>query len=147
MGLQVYHRFRPFSILLIEDKPADAHLFTEALDQHASVPFRLHVAIDGVDGLNRIRSYGPRDSIDLILLDWNLPGSLGREVLRTLKQDPVSRSTPVIVFASSGTDSDVNAAYDLHANCYVHKPADLQEFSRLIEVVERFWMTTVQLPY
>lgn len=138
----------PFEILLVDDNPADADL-TRELFQSISTSCRIHVVSDGAAGLEFLRRLGvhgdaPRP--DLIVLDLNLPGKSGHEALGQLKSDPDLRQIPVVVFTSSESQMDVVSAYDLHANCYLTKPVDLERFTRIVRAIEEFWLTLVTLP-
>src|SRR5262245_27151661 len=114
-------------ILLVEDNPGDVRLLMEALKE-ARVPARLHLAEDGVKAMTFLGGQQPRP--DLILLDLNLPRKDGREVLAEIKGDPGLKSIPVIVFTTSQAEQDVLHSYELHANCYISKPAGLENFIR-----------------
>jgi two-component system response regulator len=135
-------------ILLVEDNPADAELVEEAF-RDCPFPYQLHFAEDGVVALQFLRQQGrfasaPRP--DMILLDLNLPKKDGREVLQELKADPILQTIPVIVLTTSDDDADVHRAYGLHANCYLTKPVDLDDFLRKVRSIENFWLTMVRLP-
>ncbi len=135
-------------ILLVEDNPGDVRLTREAL-KDANMVNRLSVVKDGVEALAFLRNEGnyadaPRP--DLMLLDLNLPRMDGREVLAELKNDPDLRRIPVVVLTTSEAEADVLKAYDLHANCYVTKPVDLDDFLSVARVIDNFWLTIVRLP-
>ena len=133
-------------ILLVEDNPGDVRLTKEAL-REAKVRNRLHVAGDGIDALEMLRADGDgRVRPDIILLDLNLPRKDGREVLADLKSDPELRRIPVVVVTSSEAEQDVLRSYDLHANCYITKPVDLEQFLEVVKSIEDFWLTIVKLP-
>ena len=133
-------------ILLVEDNPGDVRLTKEAL-REAKVRNRLHVAGDGIDALQMLRADGDgRVRPDIILLDLNLPRKDGREVLADLKSDPELRRIPVVVVTSSEAEQDVLRSYDLHANCYITKPVDLEQFLQVVKSIEDFWLTIVKLP-
>jgi CheY-like chemotaxis protein len=139
---------RPVNILIVEDNPGDVRLTEEALKE-AGVRSRVFVAEDGVEALRLLRRQGnPADAPrpDLILLDLNLPRRDGREVLAAIKEDPDLRRIPVVVLTTSQDERDVLCAYDLHANCYIAKPADLDEFLRVVRLIEEFWFTAAKLP-
>lgn len=134
-------------ILLVEDNPADLRLTQEVL-RMAAFPHQLLVARDGEQALHMLhRRAGYEDILlpDLVLLDLNLPRLDGREVLREIKNDSQLRRIPVMVLSTSKAERDVQACYDAHANCYVAKPVDLMEFTRLIELVRDFWFGVVRL--
>lgn len=139
---------RPAEILLVEDNPADVRLTREAL-REGKLRNNLHVAPDGVEALAMLRGTGRyTDAVrpDLILLDLNLPRKDGREVLQEIKADPALRHIPVVVLTSSQAEQDILRAYDLHANCYVTKPVDLDQFMHVVRTIEDFWFTIVKLP-
>jgi len=134
-------------ILLVEDNPADLRLTQEVL-RMADFPHQLLIARDGEQALHMLRrgaGYENTVQPDLILLDLNLPRLDGREVLRVIKNDPQLRRIPVMVLSTSKADSDIQACYDAHANCYVAKPVDLMEFTRLVELMRDFWFGVVRL--
>jgi two-component system, chemotaxis family, response regulator Rcp1 len=139
---------RPVEILLVEDNPGDVRLTREAL-REGKVRNNLHVAADGVEALHFLRREGKFAGAvrpDLILLDLNLPKKDGREVLEDIKSDPALRYIPVVVLTSSQAEQDILRAYDLHANCYVTKPVDLDQFIHVVRSIEEFWFTIVKLP-
>jgi len=139
---------RPTEILLVEDNPADVRLTREAL-REGKLHNNLHVATDGVDAMAFLRREGPHaDAVrpDLILLDLNLPKKDGREVLEDIKADASLRSIPVVILTSSEAEQDILRAYDLHANCYVTKPVDLDQFIHVVKSIEQFWFAIVKLP-
>jgi two-component system, chemotaxis family, response regulator Rcp1 len=135
-------------ILLVDDNPVDVSLIQEALAESQARP-RISVTQDGEDALHFLQQQGrhrqaPRP--DLILLDLNLPKKDGRELLAEMKRDPSLRNIPVIVLTTSEAHHDVCQAYDLHANCYLRKPAELQAFRAMIQSVDRFWLNVARLP-
>ena len=139
---------RPVEVLLVEDNPGDVRLTREALKE-GKIRNNLHVAKDGVEALAFLRREGehadaPRP--DVILLDLNLPRKDGREVLAEVKGDPALRQIPVVILTSSQAEEDICRAYDLHANCYISKPVDLDQFIRVVRSIEDFWFTVVKLP-
>ena len=139
---------RPVEILLVEDNPGDVRLTREAL-REGKVRNNLNVVGDGVEALAYLRRQGKyADAVrpDLILLDLNLPRKDGREVLAEVKEDPELRHIPVVVLTSSQAEQDIARAYDLHANCYVSKPVDLDQFVTVVKSVNDFWFTIVKLP-
>jgi len=138
----------PIEILLVEDNPGDVELTREALHD-TKLHMNLSVVSDGVDAMAFLRREGeyaraPRP--DLILLDLNLPRKDGRGVLADVKQDPALRHIPVVVLTSSEAEQDIVRAYELHANCYVTKPVDLDQFVKIVQSIEQFWFTVVKLP-
>jgi two-component system, chemotaxis family, response regulator Rcp1 len=139
---------RPVEILLVEDNPGDVRLTREALKE-GKVRNNLHVAQDGVEALAFLRREGKHAGAvrpDLILLDLNLPRKDGREVLEEIKADPELRLIPVVILTSSQAEKDIVRAYDLHANCYVSKPVDLDQFITVVKSIEDFWFAIVKLP-
>jgi CheY-like chemotaxis protein len=139
---------RPVEILLVEDNPGDVRLAVEALKE-GKVHNNLHVVGDGVEAMMFLRREGkfalsPRP--DLILLDLNLPKKDGREVLAEIKADEKLRRIPVVVLTTSKAEQDILRTYDLHANCYITKPVDLEQFIAVVKSVEDFWLTIVKLP-
>jgi two-component system, chemotaxis family, response regulator Rcp1 len=139
---------RPVEILLVEDNPGDVRLTREALKE-GKVRNNLHVASDGVKAVAFLRREGehagaPRP--DLILLDLNLPRKDGRQVLEEIKEDPALRLIPVVILTSSQAEQDILRAYDLHANCYISKPVDLDQFIKVVKSIEDFWFSIVKLP-
>lgn len=139
---------RPLEILLVEDNPGDVLLTREALDE-GRVPSRVWVARDGVEAMALLRQQGDHAAAprpDVILLDLNLPCKDGREVLAEIKADPDLRRIPVLILTTSKAEQDIRHAYDHHANSYLVKPADLEQFLALMQDVERFWLSRVKLP-
>jgi two-component system, chemotaxis family, response regulator Rcp1 len=139
---------RPVEILLVEDNPGDVRLTREALKE-GKVRNNLNVAQDGVEALAYLRREGRHEGAvrpDLILLDLNLPRMDGREVLAAIKADPELRPIPVVILTSSQAEQDIVRAYDLHANCYVTKPVDLDQFITVVKSIEDFWFAIVKLP-
>jgi chemotaxis family two-component system response regulator Rcp1 len=139
---------RTIEILLVEDNPGDARLTLEAFKE-GRVLNNLVVMKDGVDALDYLRRRGPYASAktpDLILLDLNLPRKSGREVLTEIKADAHLKTIPVVVLTTSADDQDVARAYSQHANCYITKPVDLEQFLRVVQSIEDFWLTLVRLP-
>ena len=139
---------KPVNILLVEDSDDDVILVRAAL-KHGRVANDLFVVHNGDDAmafiLNRGR-YADSPRPDLVLLDLNLPGRTGQEVLEEIKQTPQLRSIPVIVLTTSTEERDIMRAYEEQANAYVAKPLDLDEFFDAIRMFEDFWLTLVRLP-
>lgn len=131
-------------ILLIEDSPSDARLTLEALKE-AKVRNSIEVAVDGETALTRLRDESRRLP-DLVLLDLNLPGMDGREVLAEIKNDPRLSIIPVVVLTTSKAEEDVLRTYRLHGNCFITKPVDLNQFIRVVQSIEDFWFSIVRLP-
>src|SRR3954466_6284524 len=138
----------PGEILLVEDNPGDVRLTREAL-REGKVYNNLHWAKDGVEALEFLRQEGthakaPRP--DIILLDLNLPKKDGREVLLSIKNDDRFKQIPVVVLTTSEAEEDILRSYELHANCYIPKPVDLEKFITVVQSIDRFWLTVVTLP-
>ncbi len=135
-------------ILLVEDNPGDVRLTREAFCEGVVVK-NLHVVGDGVEALSFLRREGQfKDSPrpDLILLDLNLPKKDGRQLLGEIKADPSLRKIPVLVLTTSQSESDIEHCYNLHVNCYLSKPLDIDEFFEIVESIEEFWLRRVTLP-
>ena len=125
---------RVIHILCVEDNPGDIRLLQEALSE-SQLPYQLHVTMDGEKALDFLRA-DDQPTPHLILLNLNLPRKSGHEVLEEIKQDAILRRIPVIVLSSSAAAADVGRAYDLHANCFIQKPMDLDEFFTVLHVIE-----------
>ncbi len=139
---------RPIEILLVEDSPSDAEFTIEALKE-AKVRNHLSLVEDGVQAMDFLRrqgSYASAARPDLIMLDLNLPRKDGREVLAELKADENLQTIPVVVLTTSRAEQDVLRAYQLHANCYITKPVDFQQFLNVVRSIESFWLFVVTLP-
>ncbi len=139
---------RPIEILMVEDNPGDVRLTVEALKE-GKVRNNFHTVEDGVEALAFLRREGryaeaPRP--DLVLLDLNLPKMNGREVLAEIKEDPELRRIPVVILTVSQAEQDIVKSYNLHANCYITKPVDLDQFLEVVKSIENFWLTIVKLP-
>jgi len=140
--------WRPVEILLVEDNPGDVRLTQEALKE-SKICNHLSVVTDGVEAVEYLRREGRFAQAvrpDLILLDLNLPRKNGREVLAEIKEDQDLRHIPVVVLTISQDEEDVIKAYNLHANCYIIKPLDLNQFLKVVKSIEDFWLTIVKLP-
>ncbi len=139
---------RPVHVLLVEDNPGDVRLMREAL-RNGDAAKKLDAVEDGEEALAYIRRQHPYSAApkpDLIFLDLNLPKKDGREVLLEIKQDESLRRIPVVVLTTSEAERDIHRVYDLHANCYVKKPTDLDEYMEVIRACENFWLHIVRLP-
>lgn len=139
---------RAIEILLVEDNEADARLACEAL-RDGKLHNRLHHVVDGAQAmafLHRDAPYADAPIPDIVLLDLNLPGIDGREVLRRIKEDTALRAIPVVVLTSSSAESDVLRTYELLANCFITKPVDFEQFVRVVRQIEDFWFSIVRLP-
>lgn len=142
------HYLRPIEILLIEDNPGDVRLTQEAA-RETKVHNNMHIVNNGLDAMAFLRHEGRFGTVprpDLILLDLNMPGMDGREVLRQVKSDESLRRIPVVIITSSQAEEDILRAYDLQASCYVTKPVDLDQFIKVVKNIENFWLTIVKLP-
>jgi CheY-like chemotaxis protein len=139
---------RPVEILLVEDNPGDVRLTQEAL-REGKVRNNLNVATDGVEALAYLRregKYADAARPDLILLYLNLPRKDGRQELAEIKADADLKTIPVVILTTSKAVEDILRSYDLHANCYVTKPVDLDQFITVVKSIEDFWLTIVALP-
>jgi two-component system, chemotaxis family, response regulator Rcp1 len=138
----------PIEILLVEDNPGDVRLTREALKE-GKVYSNLHTVKDGVEAMEFLRRKGKYKEVprpDIILLDLNLPKKDGREVLEEIKTDDDLKRIPVVVLTTSKAEEDVLRTYNLHANCYVTKPVDLEKFMVVVKSIDIFWLTVVTLP-
>ncbi len=141
-------RHHPLEILLVEDNPGDVRLTRVALDDY-KLANRLHVVSDGVEAMEFLLRNGNHTAAprpDLILLDLNLPRKDGREVLKEIKQHDALKRIPVVVLTTSKAEEDIMRSYDLHANCYISKPVDLDQFYNVVRSIEEFWFCIVRLP-
>ena len=139
---------RPVELLLVEDNPADIRLLQELLTG-AEVPLHLSVVHDGNAALAFLHYHAPYTQAvrpDLILLDLNLPGKSGLEVLHEVSQEPGLRQIPSIVFTSSQREEDIRRSYELCANCYIVKPTNLDAFQQLVTRLQDFWLRAATLP-
>lgn len=139
---------RPIEILLVEDSPADVRLTKEALKEE-KILINLNVVGDGVEAMQFLRKEGKFAKTarpDLILLDLNLPKKDGREVLKELKSDDDLKAIPTVILTVSKAEEDVLKTYNLHANCFITKPLDLNQFSHVVKSIREFWLTIVKLP-
>jgi CheY-like chemotaxis protein len=138
----------PIEILLVEDNPGDVRLTKEALKE-GKVYSNLHTVKDGVEAMEFLRKQGKYKDVprpDIVLLDLNLPRKDGREVLEEIKSDDNLKRIPVVVLTTSKAEEDVLRTYNLHANCYVTKPVDLEKFMVVVKSIDVFWLTVVTLP-
>ena len=139
---------KPVEILLVEDNPGDARLAFEAL-REAKVRNNLNWVANGVDAMAFLRREGRYAAAvrpDLVLLDLNLPKKDGREVLAEIKNDGQLRRIPVVILTTSQAEEDIARAYHLNANSYITKPVDLEQFIRVVQVIDNFWLSIVELP-
>ncbi|MBI3319770.1 MAG: response regulator [Candidatus Omnitrophica bacterium] len=135
-------------ILLVEDNPGDVRLTRETFKE-SKLANRLHVVGNGEEALAFLRhagQYADATRPDLIVLDLNLPKKDGRELLAEVKADADLRRIPVVVLTTSKAEQDILKAYDLHANCYITKPLDLDQFITVVKSIENFWLQIVKLP-
>lgn len=138
----------PIEILLVEDNPGDARLAKEAL-KDSKLLNNIHHVEDGEQAMQFLRKEGDyQDAVrpDIILLDLNLPRKDGREVLADIKSDPDLKMIPVVVLTTSEAEQDIVQSYQLHANCYITKPVDLDKFLKIIDSMQEFWLSIVRLP-
>ncbi|WP_309396522.1 response regulator [Cerasicoccus maritimus] len=136
------------NILLVEDNPGDVILTKEAFAEN-KLRNEIHVASDGAEALAYLRREAGYESTprpDIILLDLNLPKLGGREVLKAIKSDPKLKSIPVVILTTSADEVDICEAYRAHANCFITKPVDLDQFLKAIQTVHSFWIDIVKLP-
>lgn len=139
---------KPIEVLLVEDDPGDVLITREALAE-SNIATVLHVVGNGEDALRFLRREDPFHDATrpgLILLDLNLPGLDGKEVLAEVKSDPELRRIPVVVLSTSQSEEDVARTYDLHANAYVAKPVDFDQFLDVVRQVDNFYVSVVRLP-
>jgi chemotaxis family two-component system response regulator Rcp1 len=140
--------FRPVEILLVEDNIADIRLTKEVL-KDSKVRNNLNSVMDGVEALAYLNQEGKYAGVphpDLILLDLNLPKKDGREVLQEIKSSVTLKHIPVVILTTSKAEQDILKSYNLHANCYITKPVDLEQFIIVVKCIEEFWFTIVKLP-
>jgi chemotaxis family two-component system response regulator Rcp1 len=138
----------PIEVLLVEDSPGDVRLTREAF-KDAKVHVNLHVASDGMEAiafLERKAEHAKAPRPDLILLDLNLPKKGGREVLEEIKGSPTLKSIPIVILTTSASEADILRSYQLHANCYITKPVDLDGFLSVVKSIDSFWLSVVKLP-
>lgn len=141
-------RVRPADVLLVEDNPSDVYL-TQVAFRRSRTESQIHVVEDGLQAMAFLRRELPYDSAprpDLVLLDLNLPRMDGYKVLQTMKEDSDLRSIPVIVLTTSTAEADISRCYENHANCYIAKPVDFDEFERVVLEIESFWFQCATLP-
>lgn len=139
---------RAAEFLLIEDNPGDVRLTCEALKE-SKIKNNLSIVVDGLEAmafLHHEGKYADAPRPDVILLDLNLPKKNGLEVLEEIKADATLKRIPVVIITSSEAEQDILKTYDLHVNCYVNKPVDLEQFIKVVQSIETFWLTIVKLP-
>lgn len=140
--------FRPVRILLIEDSPSDANLTIREFSR-AKIANELSWVEDGETAMDYLHCRGKFvDAVrpDLILLDLNLPGMNGQEVLAEVKADADLKRIPIVILTTSTDEEDILRSYNLNANCYVTKPLDINQFIRVIQLINDFWVAAVTLP-
>ncbi len=138
----------PVEILLVEDNPGDVRLIHEAVKENR-IANNMSVVWDGEEAMAFLRREGKYANAvrpDLILLDLNLPKKDGREVLAEVKRDPELKRIPIVILTTSAAEQDVLKSYNLHVNCYITKPVDLDQFAIVVKAIENFWLTIVKLP-
>lgn len=143
-----FEDYRPIEILLVEDNPADVRITTEAM-KDSKIKNNLNIVNDGVEALNFLRKtgkYADAPKPDLILLDLNLPKKDGRAVLKEIKEDQNLKRIPVVILTISKAEEDILKTYNLHANCYITKPVNLEQFIKVVKSIEDFWFTIAVLP-
>ena len=136
------------NILMVEDNIGDVRLTQETI-KRSKLRVELNVVMDGVEAILYLRKEGKYKNAvrpDIILLDLNLPKKDGREVLAEIKSDPELKVIPVVILTSSEADEDILKSYSLHANCYISKPVDFSQFTKVVNTLENFWFTIVKLP-
>jgi CheY-like chemotaxis protein len=141
-------KFQPGDVLLVEDNPSDVYL-TQVAFRRSRTGSEIHVVEDGIQAMAFLRQelpYAGAPRPDLVLLDLNLPRKDGYKVLAEMKADPDLRKIPVIVLTTSTAEADVDRCYESHANCYIAKPVDFDEFERVIQEIESFWFQCATLP-
>lgn len=140
--------FRPIEILLVEDSPSDANLTIREFNR-ARIANNLHWVEDGEAAMDFLHQQGDYTHVprpDLILLDLNLPGMDGREVLEAVKADLSLKRIPIVILTTSSDEEDILRSYNLNANCYVTKPIDIQQFIHVVQLINEFWLAAVKLP-
>ena len=139
---------RPVVILMVEDNPTDVLIAREGFSG-AKMANTLHVADDGIEAiefLNQRGKYAAAPRPDLIVLDLNMPRKNGQEVLAEIKTDDHLKDIPVVILTTSKSAEDISKAYGLHANCYISKPVDFNEFTEVVQTIQDFWFSVVTLP-
>ena len=144
-----YQMLRPVEFLLVEDNPGDIRLTRESLAESKIYNHLSVVNDDGVEALSFLRREGQYENAlrpDVILLDLNLPKMSGHEVLAQIKQDPALLDIPVVVLTASSSEEDIAKSYNKHANCFITKPLDYDQFIRVVRSINDFWLSIVKLP-
>lgn len=138
----------PIEILLVEDSPSDIRLTQIALER-SKIYNQLHIVTDGNAAVSFLKKEAPYTEVprpDLVLLDLNLPALDGRDVLSFIKTTPSLRTIPVVILTTSSSDADILSSYDHHANCYITKPIDMEQFTKVVTSIKDFWFSIVRLP-
>lgn len=146
--MNINKKIKQVEILLVEDNLGDIRLTKEAMKE-AKIINNLNVVEDGVEALAYLRKEGKFKGVkrpDLILLDINLPKKNGREVLAEIKQDIYLKQIPVVILTISNAEEDIIKTYELHANCYITKPVDMEQFTKVVKSIDNFWFSIVKLP-
>jgi two-component system response regulator len=141
-------KLKLIDILVVEDNPGDARLIREILND-SKIFSSLYITRDGIDAMEFLHKKGRYKSVpkpDLIILDLNLPRKDGREVLAELKHDEKLKHIPIVIMTISQAEEDIVKSYNLHANCYITKPIDLNQFIKVVKSIEDFWFSVVKLP-
>lgn len=144
----ITNTFKPVDILIVEDNEGDARLIKEVLND-SKILTNLHLVSDGVQAMDFLHKKGEYSNVplpDLIILDLNLPKKDGREVLAEIKADKNLKRIPVVIMTISQAEEDILKSYSLHANCFVTKPIDLNQFIKVVHSIEDFWFSIVKLP-
>lgn len=141
-------RLKLLQILLVEDSKSDAVLISETLSESKFLN-QLSIVRDGVEATDYLYQRGKYQDVtrpDLILLDLNLPKKNGRELLAEIKADDNLKTIPIVILTTSSDETDILKSYQLHANCYLVKPVDLEKFVEVVKSIENFWLALVELP-
>jgi len=144
----VRNKFKAVEILLIEDNPGDVRLTIEALKE-SKIINHLEVVEDGIEALSFLKKegiYKDKSRPDLIILDLNLPKKDGREVLGEIKSNDSFKQIPIVILTTSEAEEDIIKSYELHANCYITKPVNMEQFIKVVKSVGDFWFSIVMLP-
>jgi len=142
------NKFKAVEILLIEDNPGDVRLTVEALKE-SKIINNLNVVDDGIEALSYLQKegiYKDKPRPDLIILDLNLPKKDGREVLGEIKSEDSLKQIPIAILTTSEAEEDIIKSYELHANCYITKPVNMEQFIKVVKSVGDFWFSIVMLP-
>jgi len=134
-------------VFVVEDNPADVRLVREGID---ATEMKVSVTVinsgrQAAEHLRTIEADSPEDHPDLILLDLNLPGKSGFDLLETVRTETVFPDVPVVVVSSSENREDINRVYEQSANAYVMKPADPDDYIGMIDATVDFWIATATI--